>query len=166
MWELDHKEGWALKNWCFWTEVLETTLEGPLDCKEIQPAYPKENQFWIFIGGTDDETETQILWPPDSKNWLIGKDPDAEKDWRQEEKGMTENEMVGWHHSLNGHESEQALGDGEGQGSLACLQSMGLQRAGHNWVTKQQQTSWTLWAGGASGRETSGKRFLIPKRES
>ena len=106
MWESDHKESWALKNWCFWTVVLEKTLESPLDCKEITPVHPKGNQPWIFIGRTDAEAETPILWPPDAKNWLIGKDPDAGKDWRQEEKGMTEDEMVGWHHRLNGHEFE------------------------------------------------------------
>ena len=104
MWELDHKESWAPKNWCFWTVVLEKTLESPLDCKEIQPVHPKGNQSWIFIGRTDAEAETPILWPPDGKNWLIWKDPDAGQDWRQEEKGMTEDEMAGWHHWLHGHE--------------------------------------------------------------
>ena len=106
MWELDYKESWAAKNWCFWTVVLEKTLESPLDCKEIQPVHSKGNQSWIFIGRTDAEDETLILWPPDVKNWLIGKDPDAGKDWRQEEKGMTEDEMVGWHHQLNRSEFE------------------------------------------------------------
>ena len=103
MWELDHKESWAPKNWYFWTVVLEKTLESPLDFKEIQPVHPKEDQFWVFTGRTD-EAETPILWPPDAKSWLIWKDPDAGKDWGQEEKGMTEDEMVGWHHWLNGHE--------------------------------------------------------------
>ena len=98
MWELDYKESWVPKNWCFLTMVLEKTLESPLDCKEIQPVHPKGNQSWIFIGRTDAEAETLILCPPDAKNWLIGKDSDAGKDWRREEKGMTENEMVGWHH--------------------------------------------------------------------
>ena len=106
MWELDYKESWVLKNWCFWTVVLEKTLESPLDCKEIQPVHPKGNQSWILIGRTDAESETPILWPPDEKNWLIGKDPDAGKDWRQEEKRMTEDEMVGCHYWLNGHEFE------------------------------------------------------------
>ena len=115
MWELDHKETWSLNNWCFWTAVLEKTLESPLDCKEIQPVNPKGNQFWMFIGRTDVETEAPILWPPDAKNWLIRKDPDAGKDWRQEEKGTTEDDMVGWHHQLNGHEFEQAPGGGNGQ---------------------------------------------------
>ena len=106
MWELNYKESWALKNWCFWTVVLEKTVESPLDCKEIQPVHPKGDQSWIFIGKTDAEAETPILWPPDAKNWLTGKDPDAGKDWRREEKGTTEDEMVGWHHRLNGHEFE------------------------------------------------------------
>ena len=106
MWELGYKESWASKNWCFWTVVLEKTLEGPLDCKEIKPVNPKGNQSWIFIGRTDAEAESPTLCPPDEKNWLIGKDPDAGKDWSQEEKGMTEDEMVGWHHQLDGHEFE------------------------------------------------------------
>ena len=101
MWELDHKESWVLKNWGFWTVVLEKTLQSPLDCKEIQPVHPKGNQSWVFIGRTDAEAETPILWPPDSRNWLIWKDPDAGKDWRQEEKEKTEDEMVGWHQQLN-----------------------------------------------------------------
>ena len=106
MWELDNKESWVLKNWCFWAVVLEKTLESPLDCKDIKPVYPKGNQSWIFTGRTDAEPETLILWLPDGKNWLIRKDPDAGKDWKQEEKGTTEDEMVGWHHRLNGHEFE------------------------------------------------------------
>ena len=125
MWELDHKEGWVPKNWCFWIAVLEKTLESPLDCKEIKPVNPKGNQSWIFTGKTDAEAEALILWPPDAKSWLIGKDPDAGKDWRQEEKGTTEDEMVGWHHQLDGHEFEQALGDGEEQGSLAYCSPWG-----------------------------------------
>ena len=120
MWELEHKEGWGPKNWCFWTVVLEKTLESPLDCKEIQPVHPKGNQSWVFIGRTDAEAEAPIFWPPDAKSWLIGKDPDAGKDWRQEEKGTIEDEVVGWHHRLKEHEFEQAPGDGEGQGSLVC----------------------------------------------
>ena len=104
MWELDYKESWALKNWCFWTVVLEKTLESDLDSKEIQPVNPKGNQSWAFIGRTNAEAETPILWPPDVKNWLIGKDPDAGKDWRQKEKGTTEDETVGWHHRFNGQE--------------------------------------------------------------
>ena len=106
MWKLDYKESWVPKNWCFWTVEFEKTLEDPLDSKEIQPVHPKENQSWIFIGRTDAEAETLILWPLDGKNWLIGKDPDAGKDWRWEEKGTTEDEMFGWHHRLDGHEFE------------------------------------------------------------
>ena len=121
MWELDCKESWALKNWCFWTVVLEKTLESPLDCKENQPVYPNGNQSWIFIGRTDAEAETPVLWPPDMKNWLSLKDPDAGKDGRWEEKVTTEDEMVGWHHWLDGYEFEQALGVGDGQGRLVCL---------------------------------------------
>ena len=106
MWELDHKESWAPKNWCFWTVVLEKTLQSPLDCKEIQPVHLKWNQSWIFIGRIDAEAETPILWPPDVKNWLIWKDPDSGKNWRWEEKGMTEDEIVGWHLQLNGYKFE------------------------------------------------------------
>ena len=122
MWELDHKEGWALKNGYFWIvlEKTEKTLENPLDSKEIKPVNPKGNQPWIFIGGTDAEVEAPILWTPDVKSRLIEKDPDAGKDWRQKEKWAAEDEMVGWHHSLNGHEFEQPPGDGEGWGSRAC----------------------------------------------
>ena len=104
MWKLDYEESWVPKNWCFWTVVLEKTLESPLDFKEIQPFHPKGNHSWIFIGRTDAEAETPILWPHYAKNWLIGKDPDAGKDWRHEEKGATEDEMVGWHDRHNGHE--------------------------------------------------------------
>ena len=125
MWELDHQEGWELKKWCFWIVVLEKTLESPLDCKEIQPVHPKGNQSWMFIGRTDAEAGATILWPSNSKNWLIRKDPEAEKDRRQEGKGMTEDEMVGWHHWLIEHEFEQAPGDGEGQGSLLCWSPWG-----------------------------------------
>ena len=106
MWKLDCEESWALKNWCFWTVVLEKTLESPLERKEIQPVHPKGDQSWIFIGNIDAEAETLIIWPPDMKNWLIWKYPDAGKDWRQKEKEMTEDEMVEWHHQLNGHEFE------------------------------------------------------------
>ena len=108
-----YKENWALKNWCFWTVVLERTFKSPLDSKEIKPVNPKGNQSWIFIVRTDAEAEAPILLPPDVKSWLIGKDPDAGKDWRQEEKGMTEDEMAGWHHWLDGHEFEQAPGVGD-----------------------------------------------------
>ena len=121
------KEGWVPKNWCFWIVVLEETLESALDCKEIKPVHPKGNQSWIFIGRTDAETEAPILWPPAVKSWLIGKDPDAGKDWKQEEKGMTEDERVGWHHRLNEHQFEQAPGDGEAQRSLACCSPWGCE---------------------------------------
>ena len=125
MWELDRKESWVLKNWCFWTVVLGKILKSPLDCKGIKPANPKGNQSWIFTGRTDAEAEAPIRWPPDAKNWLIGKDPDAGKDWRQEKKGTTKDEMVEWHHWLDGHEFEQAPGIGDGQGSLACCSPWG-----------------------------------------
>ena len=124
MWELDHKEGWMLKNWCFQMVLLDKTLESPLDSKELKPVNPKGNQSWIFIGRTDFEAEAPILWPPDAKSQLTGKDPDPGKDWGQE-KGATENEMVGWHHRFNGHEFEQSVRDSEGQGSLACCSPWG-----------------------------------------
>ena len=123
MWELDYNESWVPKNWCCWTVVLEKTLESPFVCKENKRVNPKGNQSWIFIGKTDAESETPIRWPPDVKNWLIGKDPDSGKDWRQEEKVMTEDEMVGWHHQLLGHEFEQAPGVGDGQGSHGVAKS-------------------------------------------
>ena len=125
MWELGCKEDWVPKNWCFWTVVLEKTLESPLDSKDIKSVNPKGNQPWISIGRTDAKAEAPILWPPDAKNWLTGKDPDAGKDLRQEEKGTTEDEMVGWLHRLNGLDFEQALRDGEGQDSLACCSPWG-----------------------------------------
>ena len=125
MWELDYKENWALKSWWFWTVVLEKTLQSLLDCKETQPVHPKGNQSWVFIGRTDAEAEVPIRWLFDVKNGLIGKDPDAGKHWRQEEKEMTEDEMVGWHHGLYGPEFEQASGVGDGQGSLACCSPWG-----------------------------------------
>ena len=135
IWELDHNESWALKNWCFWTVMLEKDLESPLDCSEIKPVNPEGNQSWIFIGRTDAEAETPILWPPDAKNWLIGKDLDAGKDWRQ--KGMTEDEMVGWHHWLDRHEFEQAPGVGDGQGGLACCSPWGHKES--------DVTEWLNW---------------------
>ena len=139
MWELDYKENWALKNWCFWTVLLKT-LESPLDCKEIKPVNPKWNQSWIFIGKTDAEAETPILWPSDVKNWLIGKYPDAGKDWRLKEKGMTEDEMFGWHHWLNEHEFQQ-LQELGWPGKLGILQSTRSQRVRHDWVT---ELNWRL----------------------
>ena len=129
MWDLDYNESWALKNWCFWTVVLEKTLESPLDCKEIQPVHSEGNQPWDFFGRTDVEAEIPILWPPDVKNWLIWKHPDAGRDWRWKEKGTTEDEMAGWHHRLDGHEFEEALGVGDGQGGLACCSPWGLKES-------------------------------------
>ena len=134
MWELDYIEGWAPKNWCFWTLVLKNTLESPLDCKKIKLVNPKGNQSWIFIGRTDAEAETPILRPSDPNSWLIRKDPDAGKDWRWEEKGTTEDEMVEWHYQLNGHEFEEGLGDGEGQGSLVCCCPWGHNEFRHDWL--------------------------------
>ena len=122
MWELDCEEGWVMKNWCFWTVVLEKTLEGPLDCKETQLVHSKGNQSWMFIGRTDAEAETPILRPPDAKSWLIGKDPDARRNWGQE-KGTTEDEMAGWHHWLDRHEFEWTPGVGDEQGGLVCCDS-------------------------------------------
>ena len=137
MWLLDYKESWVPKNWCFWTVMLEKTVESPLDCKEIQPVHPKGNQSWIFIERTDVEAETPILWPPDEKNWLIWKEPDAGKDWRQEEKGTTEDEMVEWHHWLDGHEFEQAAGVENGQGRLAWCSPWGRKES--------DTTEWLNW---------------------
>ena len=138
MWELDYKESWTLKNWCFWTVVLKKTLESPLVCKQMKLVNPKGNQSWIFIGRTDAEVEAPIFWPLDAKNWLIGKDPDAGKDWRQEEKGTTEGEMVRWHHQFDGHEFKQALGFCNGQGSLGCCIPCGRKESdtteGLNWL--------------------------------
>ena len=128
MWELDYKESWAPKNWCFWPVVLKTH-ESPWDCKEIQPVHPKGDQSWVFIGRTDAEAEAPILGPPDAKSWLIWKDPDAGKDWGQEEKRTTEDEMVGWHHRLNGHGFGWTLGVGDGQGGLACCGSWGCKES-------------------------------------
>ena len=134
MWELDHKESWVPKNWYFWTVVLEKTLESPLDCNPIG------KQSWIFIGRTDAEAEALILWLPDGKNWLIGKDPNAGKDWRQEEKGMTKDEMIGWHHQLDWHEFEHAPGVGDGQGSLACCSPWG-----HKELDMIDRLNWTAY---------------------
>ena len=130
IWELDHKESWVPKNWCFWTVVLEKTIESPLDSEEIKPVNPKGNQSWIFTGRTDAEAKAPILWPLDVKSWLIRKDPAAGKNWRQEEKGTTEDEIAGWHHWLHGHEFEQVPG---------VLQSMGSQSVRRDWATEQQE---------------------------
>ena len=129
MWELDCEESWAPKSWCFWTVVLEKTLESPLDCKEIQPIHPKGDQPWVFFGRTDSKAETLILWPPHVKSWLTGKDSDAGRDWGQEEKGTTEDEMAGWHHQLDGHEFEWTPGVGDGQGGLVCCDSWGCKES-------------------------------------
>ena len=156
LWELDYKESWVLKNWCFWTMVLEKTLESSLDSKEIQQVHPKGNQSWVFIGRTDAEAETSILWPPDVKNWLTWKDPDAGNNWRWEEKGTTEDEMVGWHHRLNGHQFEQAPGVGDGQGRLVYCST---------WDCKEsdmtEQLNWTkgLWEELSVGRCLKGSFF-------
>ena len=137
MWELDCEESWAQKSWCFWTVVLEKTLKSPLDCKEIQPVHPKGDQSWVCIGRTDAES-TPVLWPPDAKSWLIGKDPDAGRDWGQEEKGTTEDEMVGWHHWHDGHEFGWTLGVGDGQGGLACCSP-----CGHKELDTTERLNWT-----------------------
>ena len=163
MWELDCSESWAPKNWCFWTEVLEKTLESPLDCKEIQPVHSKGDQPWVFIRRTDAKAETPVSWPPHTKSWLIGKDSDAGRDWGQEEKGMTEDEMAGWHHWLDGHEFGWTLGVVDGQGGLVCCNSWGCKESDMtehlNWtdlslskekekfiyfIDKQEVTTWSL----------------------
>ena len=138
IWVLDHKEGWVMKNWWFWTVALKKTLESPLDSKEIKQVNSKENQPWIFIEKTDAEAEAPTIWPPDVKNWLIRKDPDARKDWRQEEKWMIEGKMVGWHHWLDRHEFEQALGVSDGQGSLVCCSPWG-----HKELDETEWVNWT-----------------------
>ena len=139
MWELECEEGWAPKNWCVWTVVLEKTLESPLDCREIQLIHSEGDQPWDFFGRNDAKAETPVLWPPDEKSWLVGKDFDAGRDSGQEEKGTTEDEMAGWHHWLDGHESEWTLGVGDGQGGLVCCNSWGC-RVRHHWAT---ELNWT-----------------------
>ena len=138
MWELDCEESWAWNNWCFWTVVLEKTLESPLDCKEIQPVHPKGDQAWVLIERTDAEAETPVLWPPHEKSWLTGKDPDAGRDWGQEEKGTTEDEMAGCHHQFDGHEFEWTLEVGDGQGGLPCCNSWGCKES-----DMTEQLNWT-----------------------
>ena len=138
MWELDCEEGWVPKNWCFWTVMLEKTLESPLDCREIQPVHSEGDYPWDFFGRNDAKAETPVLWPPHVKSWLIGKDSDAGRDWGQEEKGMSEDEMAGWHHWLEGHESQWTLGVGEGQGGLACCDSWGRKES-----DTTEQLNWT-----------------------
>ena len=167
MWELDCEESWVPKNWCFWTVVLEKTLESPLDCKEILPVHSKGDQFWIFNGRTDAKAETPILWLPHGKSWLIGKDSDAGRDWRQEEKEITEDEMARWHHRLHGHEFVWTLVVGDGQGGLGCCDSW-VCRVGHDWATELNRTEeenhmisynknfvWSLFL-------VSGKKLLKP----
>ena len=135
--ELDCEESWEPKNGCFWTVVLEKTLESPLDCKEIQPVHSEGDQPWMFFGRNDAKAETPVLWPPPAKSWLIGKDSDAGRDWGQEEKGMTEDEMAGWHHQLDGHEFEWTPGVVDGQGGLACCNSWGCKES--------DMTEWLNW---------------------
>ena len=155
IWHLDHKEGWALKNWCFQTEVLEKTLESPLDFKEIKPVHPKGNQSWIFIGRTDAEAEAPILWPPEAKSWLICKVTDTRKDWRQEEKRMTEDEMVGWHHQLDGHEFELTPGDSEGEWSLECCSPWG-----------HKESDMTEWLNTNNNMGVGGGLHFLPQWET
>ena len=143
MWELDCEESWALKNWCSWTVVLEKTPASPLDCKEIQPVHSKGDQSWVFYGKTDAKAETPVLWPPHAKSWLIGKDSDAGRDWGQEEKGMTEDEMAGWHHRLDAHEFGWTLGVGDGQGGLACCSSWGRQELDTTERLNWTELNWT-----------------------
>ena len=143
MWELDYKESWAPKNWCFWTMVLEKTLESPLDCKEIQQVHPKGDQSRVFIVRADVEAETLILWPPDANSWLTWKHPDAGKDWGQEEKGTTEDEMVGWHHQLDGHGFGWPPGVGDGQGGLACCGSQSHKESDTTeWLNSRHVDQW------------------------
>ena len=152
MWEMDCEESWVPKNWCFWTVVLEKTLESPLDCKETEPVHPKGDQSWMFTGRTNAEAETSVLWPPYEKSWLTGKDPDAGRNWGQEEKGMTEDEMAGWHHRLNGHEFEWTMGVGDGQGGLACCDSWGRKELDTTEQLDWTELNWTE-AGGEMGEE-------------
>ena len=142
MWELDYRESWAQKNWCFWTVVLEKALENSLDFKDIKPVHPKGDQAWVLTGRTDVEAETPILWPPDAKSWLIWKDPDAGKDWGQVEKGTTEDEMIGWHHRLDGHGFGWTPGVGDGQGGLACCGSWGRKE-----LDTTERLRWTEFIG-------------------
>ena len=142
MWELNREEGLAPKNWCFWTVVVGKTLESPLDCKEIQPVHSKGDQSWVFIGRTDTEAETPILWLPHAKSWLIGEDPDGGRDWGQEEKGTTEDEMAGWHYRLDGHEVAWTPGVGDGQGGLACCDSRGRVAKSRTRLSNWTELNW------------------------
>ena len=147
--ELDCEESWVLKNWCFWTVVLEKTFESPLDCKEIQPVHSKGDRSWVFFGRTDAKAETPVLWPPHVKSWLIGKDSDARRDWGQEKKRTTKDEMAGWHHWLNGHEFEWTPGFGDGQRGLACCDSWGCKESDMterlNWIERKGYNCNTVW---------------------
>ena len=146
--ELDYEESWAPKNWCFWTVVLEKTLESPMDCKEIQPVHSKGDQSWVFFGRTDAKAETPVLWPPHEESWLIGKDSDDGRDWGQEKKGTTEDEMAGWHHQLDGREFEWTPGVGDGREGLACCNSWGCKELDMaewlNWIELRLVLSWRL----------------------
>ena len=166
MWELDYKQSWAPKNWCFWTVVLKKTLESPLDCREIQPVHSKGDQPWVFIGRADVEAEAPILWPPDVKRWLIWKDPDAGKDWRREEKGTTEDERVGWHHRLDGRGFGWTPGVGDGQGGLVCCGSWGRKESDTteqlNWTEKLQLSLNQRW----SAYRLSDRSFRLSNNEA
>ena len=144
MWELHCEESWAPKNWCFWTVVLEKILESPLDCKKIQSVHSERDQSWVFFERTDTEVETPILWPPHAKSWLIGKDSDAGRDWGQEEKWTTEDEMAGWHHWLDGSEFEWTLGVGDGHGGLACCSSWGRKESDTTERLNWTELNWIL----------------------
>ena len=166
MWELDCEESWAPKNWCFWTVVLEKTLESPLDCKEIQPEHPKVDQSWVFIGRTDFEAETPIIWPPDAKSWLIWKLPDAGRDWGQE-KEMTEDEIVGWLHRLNWQGFAWTLGIGDGQGGLASCSSWGHKESDTTeWLSRTELIT-NIWVSNPTpdhipGESLNSKRHMHP----
>ena len=169
MWELDCEEGWAPKNWCFWTVVLEKTLENPLDCKEIQPVHSEGDQPWDFFGRNDAKAETPVLWPPHVKTWLIGNDFDAGRDWGQEEKGTTEDDMAGWHHWLDWRESEWTPGVGAGQGGLACCDSWGRKESDTteqlNWI----ELNWTeslSWTANFSGKSYPSSMMRISSHSS
>ena len=161
MWELDYKESWVLKNWCFWTVVLEEALESPLDCKEIQPVNLKGNQPWIIVGRTNAEAETPVFWPSDLNRWLIGKVPDVGKDWGQKEKKVSENEMAEWAHQCNGHELGQTSGDGEGQGGLACCSPRGRNQSDTTGRLKIKSRKWNTYKV-FSWWETAGLKWLRP----
>ena len=153
--ELDCEESWVLKNWCFWTVVLEKILESPLDCKEIQPVHSEGDQSWVFIGRTNSKAETPVLWPPHAKSWLIGKDPNAGRDWGQEEKGMTEDEIVGWHHWLDAHEFVWTPGVGDGQGGPVCCNSWGRKES-----DTTERLNWTEVSHSFSSKEQVSFNFM------